>query len=138
LRELPAGIYFVVYGRIKLISGHARTGERLTGVIGPGRSLGEPVMILGRPYLVDAIAAEDALVLKLSTAAVQAEIEQNPAFAHAMLVLVSQRWRHSWLLHDLARDGLIRVQGRQVVIPDVRKLAAGARGWPPPSIPPNS
>jgi len=88
--DRPSGMYIVVFGRIKLVATEAR-GERLTGVVGPGRSFGEPVMFLQRPALVDAVAAEDALVLHLPSEAVFAEIDANPLLARKLLAALSQR-----------------------------------------------
>lgn len=86
----PAGLYVVVYGEIRLIAPSGR-GERLTGVVGPGASFGEPVMFLERPALVDAQAATDAVVLRLPKEAVFAEIEHDPRFARRMLAALSRK-----------------------------------------------
>lgn len=47
--EAATGMYVVVYGEIKLIATTPVRGARLFGVVGPGRSFGEPVMFLERP-----------------------------------------------------------------------------------------
>ncbi|HET8748617.1 MAG TPA: Crp/Fnr family transcriptional regulator [Ramlibacter sp.] len=99
--DRPSGMYIVVYGRLKLLATDAR-GERLTGVVGPGRSFGEPVMFLQRPALVDAVAAEDALVLHLPSEAVFAEIDANPLLARRLLAALSQRVES--LVHELGRQ----------------------------------
>lgn len=89
--DIPTGMYVVVYGEIRLLARSASGGERLTGVVEPGRSFGEPVMFLERPALVDAEAATDALVLHLPKEAVFAEIERDPHFARRMIAGLSQR-----------------------------------------------
>ncbi|MGE5115828.1 MAG: Crp/Fnr family transcriptional regulator [Betaproteobacteria bacterium] len=89
--DAATAMYVVVYGEIHLISRTPVRGERLTGVVGPGRSFGEPVMFLERPALVEARAASDSLVLRLPREAVFAEIERNPRFARRMLAGLSQR-----------------------------------------------
>jgi CRP/FNR family transcriptional regulator, dissimilatory nitrate respiration regulator len=187
----PTGMYVVVYGRIKLLSNRGTKAERLTGIAGPGRSFGEPVMFLDAPALVDAIAIEDALVLHLPKAAVDGELERNPAFVRGMLANLSQRVEglvhelashsnstgrdrllqyllrqaepsdggptvnlgvskaqlasrlhltaehFSRLLHELAREGRIRVQGREIVILEPASLATQAQAHgnaePPPA-----
>lgn len=88
--DIPTGMYVVVYGQVRLL-GRARGGQRLAGVAGPGDSFGEPVMFLGRPALVDAEAATDALVLHLPSDAVFDEIERNPRFARRLLAGLSAR-----------------------------------------------
>jgi CRP-like cAMP-binding protein len=178
--ERPTGFFVVVFGEIALIAAGAR-GPRLTGLVGPGRSFGEPVMFLDKPYLVEGRAESDALLLRIPKEAVFAEIERNPAFARHMIAglaarveaLVREIDAHargtaqerltayllrlggardgeatitlptskaavasqlgltaehfSRILHDLARRKLVRVDGRRIVIPDVRTFAASAR-----------
>ena len=85
------GMYVVVYGEIKLMTATPARGPRLSGIVGPGQSFGEPVMFLERPTLVEAQAASDALVLHLPKAAVFEEIERNPKFARRMIAGLSQR-----------------------------------------------
>lgn len=89
--DAPTGMYVVVYGEIRLLARSASGGERLTGVVEPGRSFGEPVMFLERPALVDAEAATDAMVLHVPKQAVFAEIERDPQFARRMIAGLSQR-----------------------------------------------
>lgn len=88
--ETPAGFFVVVYGQIALTA-HGARGPRLTGLVGPGRSFGEPVMFLGKPYIVDARAHTDALLLFVPKDAIFAEIELNAAFAHRMIAGLAAR-----------------------------------------------
>ena len=88
--EKPVGFFVVVFGEIALIAQGAR-GPRLTGIVGPGRSFGEPVMFLGKPYIVDARAQTDALLLHVPKDAVFAEIDGNPVFAHRMIAGLAAR-----------------------------------------------
>ena len=97
-------MYVVVYGEIKLIATTPARGPRLTGIVGPGQSFGEPVMFLERPALVDAQAASDALLLHLPKAAVFEEIERNPKFARRMIAGLSQRIER--LVRELDRQAL--------------------------------
>lgn len=102
--DVASGMYVVVHGEIKLIAHSAVRGERLSGVVGPGRSFGEPVMFLERPAVVDAEAAGDALVLHLPRAAIFAEIERSPHFARRVIASLSQRVES--LVHELDRQAL--------------------------------
>lgn len=61
-------------------------------------------MFLERPALVDAQAAEDALVLRVPKEAVFAELERNPKFARRMIAGLSQRVEN--LVHELDRLAL--------------------------------
>lgn len=174
--EPALGLYLVVYGDIKLISNAPGRGPRLTGLVGPGQSFGEPVLFLEQPTLVQATAASDALVLRVPKDAVFTEIDRNPRFARQMIAGLAQRvqalvqdldrqtsgtakarfvaylLRHadgqaslSWrlpatkreiaaqlnltpehlsrILHDLVAAGLLRMQGRQLFVPDTARLS---------------
>jgi CRP-like cAMP-binding protein len=88
--DKPGGFFVVVFGEIALTA-HGPRGPRLSGIVGPGRSFGEPVMFLGKPYIVDARAQTDALLLLVPKDAVLAEVEENPAFAHRMIAGLAAR-----------------------------------------------
>jgi len=85
--DRPEGFYAVVYGEIQL----SRGAGRLVDVIGPGKTFGEPVMFLAKPYLVSASALKDSLVVKVSKDAVVAEIDRNPRFAHRVIASLARR-----------------------------------------------
>ena len=70
-------MYVVVFGEIHLVATTPARGARLTGVVGPGQSFGEPVMFLERTAVVDAQAATDALVLRLPADVVFIDIDQK-------------------------------------------------------------
>ena len=55
--DAATGMYVVVFGEIHLVATTPARGARLTGVVGPGQSFGEPVMFLERTAVVDAQAA---------------------------------------------------------------------------------
>ncbi len=98
------GMYVVVVGEIKLVARSPVRGARLSGIVGPGQSLGEPVMFLERPAVVDAQAASDALLLYLPREVVFAEIERSPTFAHRMIAGLSKRVES--LVRELDRQSL--------------------------------
>lgn len=89
--DMPTGLYLLVYGQVRLLGRARGGGVRLTGVVQPGQSFGEPVMFLERPALVDAEAASDALLLHLPKEAVFAELEHNPRFALRLIAGLSAR-----------------------------------------------
>jgi len=88
--DAPTGFYVVVVGVVRLVAGGAR-GSRLTGIVGAGRSFGEPMMFLEKPYLVEAIAQTDAVVIHVPKEAVFAEIERNPRFARRIIAGLASR-----------------------------------------------
>jgi CRP-like cAMP-binding protein len=111
--EPATGMYVVVHGEIKLSASTPARGKRLTGIVGPGQSFGEPVMFLERRTLVTAQAAGDALVLHLLKEAVFAELERNPRFARRMIAGLSQRV-----------ESLVRELDRQSVASGTERLVA--------------
>lgn len=88
--EAPTGFYLMVVGEIRLVSPGAR-GSRLTAIVEAGRSFGEPVMFLEKPYLVDAIAHTDAVVIHVPKENVFEEIERNPRFARRVIAGLATR-----------------------------------------------
>lgn len=118
------GMYVVVYGEIKLIATTPARGRRLAGIVGPGRSFGEPVMFLERPAVVEAQAASDALLLHLPQQAVFDEIERNPKFARRMIAGLSQRIEG--LVRELDRQAL--GSGRERLIAYLLRHGRGEAG----------
>lgn len=96
--EAPAGMFAVVHGRIALTSDSAGGRERVTEVVGPGRSFGEAIMFLERPYIVGARAMGDALVLQVSKEAVFGELERSPGFARRIIAALAAK------LHATVRE----------------------------------
>jgi CRP-like cAMP-binding protein len=88
--EPPTGVYAVVYGQIALTA-RAPGGERVTDIIGPGRSFGEAILFLGKPTIVGAAALGDALVLHVAKEAIFAELERSPAFARRIIAALSAK-----------------------------------------------
>lgn len=117
-------MYVVVHGEIRLIARSPARGERLTGVVGAGRSFGEPVMFLERPAMVDAEAATDALVLQLAKEAVFAEIERSPRFARRVIASLSQRSES--LVQEIERQAL--GGGRERLVDYLVRRAGSAPG----------
>lgn len=92
------GFYTVVYGQIKLSFVSEQGNEKIVEIIGPGYSFGEAVMFMEKPYILNANALADTLLLHISKAAVFEELERNPVFARRMLAGMSRR------LHGLISD----------------------------------
>ena len=76
--EPSTGVHAVVYGRIKLFNLGSDGRERVIDIVGPGRSFGEPLMFLEKPYIVSASALADSLVLHIDKETVFAELQRNP------------------------------------------------------------
>ncbi len=80
------GLFAVVYGKVQLAS-----RGRIADIVGPGKSFGEAVMFLEKPYIVTATAAADSLVLQVDREVVFAELARNPHFARRVIASLAQR-----------------------------------------------
>ncbi len=117
----------VVMGQVKLFAISPAGQEKVIELIGPGNSFGEALMFTGRPYIVNAQALADGLVLTVRKQAVLDEIAQDPRFALRMLAGISRR------LHGLVNDveayalhsGMQRVIGYLLHNQDVEDCATG-------------
>jgi CRP-like cAMP-binding protein len=96
--EQPTGFYGVVHGRIELRARSPDGRERVTDIVGAGRSFGEAIMFLEQPCIVSARALGDALVLHVAKDAVFAELERSPALGRRIIATLSAK------LHAAARE----------------------------------
>lgn len=90
--------HVTVTGQVKLFAISPTGQEKVIEIVGPGQSFAEALMFTGRPYIVNAQALADSLVLSIGKAAVVAEIEHDSRFALRMLAGISRR------LHGLVHD----------------------------------
>ncbi|AMO22481.1 Crp/Fnr family transcriptional regulator [Ramlibacter solisilvae] len=90
--------HVTVIGQVKLYALSAVGQEKVIEIIGPRGSFAEALMFTGRPYIVNAQAVTDALVVSVSKKAVLGEIERDPRFCLRMLAGMARR------LHGLVRD----------------------------------
>lgn len=92
------GFHIVAVGRVKLSLVSPEGDEKVVEMVGPGMSFGEALMFAGRPYIVDAAALADCLLLHVGKAALFEAIERDPALARRMLGSLSMR------IHMLMKD----------------------------------
>jgi CRP-like cAMP-binding protein len=90
--------HVTVVGQVKLYAVSPAGQEKVIELIGPGNTFAEALMFTNRPYIINAQALADTLLLTVSKAAVVGEIETDPRFALRMLAGISRR------LHGLVRD----------------------------------
>lgn len=89
--EAASGFHAVVHGRIALAARSPQGRERVTAVIEAGRSFGEAVMFLEKPYIVSARALSDSMVLHVAKETVFAELQRNPGFARRVIASLSAK-----------------------------------------------
>lgn len=97
-REPSTGFHAVVHGRIALAARSPQGRERVSAVVEAGRSFGEAIMFLEKPYIVSAKALSDALVLHVAKETVFAELERNPGFGRRVIASLSAK------LHATVRE----------------------------------
>jgi CRP-like cAMP-binding protein len=98
-RGEPAnGLYVVVVGTIKLAVPAANGQEKVIEFFGSGQAFGEAFMFLDKPYMVEAQALEDSLLIWIDKQDIFAAIDRDPSFARRMLAGLSVR------LHTLVQD----------------------------------
>ena len=90
--------HVTVVGQVKLFALSPGGQEKVIELVGPGNSFAEAFMFIGKPYMVNAQALTDTLLLSVGKSAVLAEIALDPRFALRMLGGISRR------LHGLVRD----------------------------------
>jgi CRP-like cAMP-binding protein len=90
--------HVVLAGQVKLFALSASGQEKVIELVSPGQSFGEALMFTDRPYIINAQALVDSLILTVKKHAVLREIELDPRFALRMLAGISRR------LHGLVHD----------------------------------
>jgi CRP-like cAMP-binding protein len=114
-----------VTGQVKLYALLPAGAEKVIDIIGPGHSFAEALMFTGRPYIINAQALTDALLLTVKKDAVEGEIARDPRFALRMLAGISRRLHG--LVHDVEASALH--SGMQRVIGYLlRDIATDAEG----------
>ena len=87
-----------VNGQVKLFALSPAGQEKIIELAGPGITFAEALMFTDKPYIVNAQALADSLLLSVGKSAVVREIESDPRFAMRMLAGISRR------LHGLVHD----------------------------------
>ncbi len=87
-----------VTGQVKLFAVSQAGAEKVIDIVAPGQSFAEALMFTGAPYIINAQALSDCLLLTVKKQAVEAEIASDARFALRMLAGISRR------LHGLVHD----------------------------------
>lgn len=96
--DQPTGLYAVVHGRVALTSRTPNGRERVAEIVGAGRSFGEAIVFLDKPYIVGARALVDCLVLHIAKQTLFEELERNPALARRIIAGLAAK------LHSAVRE----------------------------------
>lgn len=90
--------HVTVMGQVKLFAISPAGQEKVIEIAGPGITFAEALMFTERPYIINAQALSDTLLLSVGKDAVVDEIERDPRFALRLLGGISRR------LHGLVHD----------------------------------
>lgn len=96
--EACEAFHIVFNGQVKLFVVSPAGQEKVIEIISPGQSFAEALVFLNKPYILNAQALVDTVLVNVSKRGVVEEIEQDPHFALHMLAGVSRR------LHSLVQD----------------------------------
>ena len=105
--------HVTVTGQVKLFALSPSGQEKVIELAGPGISFAEALVFTGKPYIINAQALSESIVLSVGKAAMVREIEDDPRFAMRMLAGISRRLHG--LVHDVQayslHNGMQRVIG---------------------------
>ena len=90
--------HVTVTGQVKLFVISPAGAEKVIEIMGPGQSFAEALMFTGRPYILNAQALADSLVLHISKTAIIEELDSDPKLGRKMIAGLSMR------LHQLMND----------------------------------
>ena len=105
--------HVTITGQVKLFALSPSGQEKVIELAGPGISFAEALVFTGKPYIINAQALSESIVLSVGKAAMVREIEDDPRFAMHMLAGISRRLHG--LVHDVQayslHNGMQRVIG---------------------------
>lgn len=93
------GLYVVITGQIKVSIPGTDRRDKVIEFFGPGQQFGEAVMFLDHPYLSDAQALEDTLLVWIAHQPLSDLMGKNPLLMKRVIVGLAHRFET--LLHDI-------------------------------------
>src|SRR5574343_40007 len=83
--------HVAVTGQVKLYGISPSGQEKVIELVSPGHSFAEALMFTDKPYIINAQALTDTLLLSVGKAAALGESDRDPRFAMRMLAGISRR-----------------------------------------------
>ncbi len=96
--------HVVVMGQVKLYALSPAGQEKVIELVGPGNSFAEALMFTSKPYILNAQALANTLLLTVSKQSMLSEIERDPRFSLRLLAGISRRLHG--LVHDIESGAL--------------------------------
>lgn len=86
------GMYLVVFGQFKRVFTSFVGAEKVVEIIQQGESLGEAIMLAEKKnHITSAYALQDSLVLHVPTAAILAELNNDPKLTARMIIVLAKQ-----------------------------------------------
>lgn len=104
--------HLVVMGQVKLFALSPAGQEKVIELVGPGHSFAEALMFIGKPYILNAQALTQTLLLSVGKQAIESEIQRDYRFSMRMLACMSRRLHG--LIHDI-EAGALRTGTQRVI-----------------------
>jgi CRP-like cAMP-binding protein len=122
------GIYAVLKGHVSLLARLGNGSRKVLLIAGAGETFGESSLFLGRPWTVDAVAAQASSLIYIDKQPILEELDSNPRFARQMIGTLSRQVEHRTLdARTSAMSGLQRVAALLLE-------AAGRKALRPPAV----
>lgn len=96
--------HVVISGQVKLFAISPTGQEKVIELVAPGHSFAEALMFTDKPYILNAAALANTLLLTVSKQSVLDEISRDPRFCMRMLAGISRRLHG--LVHDIESGAL--------------------------------
>ena len=96
--------HVVVLGQVKLFALSPAGQEKVIELVSPGHSFAEALMFTGKPYILNAQALTNTLLLSVGKQVILNEIQLDPRFSMRMLAGISRRLHG--LVHDIESGAL--------------------------------
>jgi CRP-like cAMP-binding protein len=90
--DRAGGMYWVVYGQLKVSVSSKQGGEVTLAILGPGKCFGLGEMVLDQPYVASVKTTADCLLLHIGREAVLDLAAGNPAFGRALLTRLGRQF----------------------------------------------
>ena len=97
--DRATGLYVVITGRVKIAIPGINEHDKVIEFFDAGQHFGEAVMFLDHPYLIDAQALEDSLLVFIGRDMLMQVMTTNPVFMEKMIKGLALRFET--LLHDI-------------------------------------
>jgi CRP-like cAMP-binding protein len=102
--EVCNEFHVVVLGQVKLFALSPAGQENVIELVSPGHSFAEALMFTGKPYILNAQALTNTLLLSVGKQVILNEINIDPRFCMRMLAGISRRLHG--LVHDIESGAL--------------------------------